>query len=156
ERTPLPPDRAPKVEAVRARLDKVRTLGSGAQRWSEAKSEAVAARTEADAIAWSPLRAEAAFELGRVLRRLGETEVEPVLSDAASLAEQAHDDRLQVRALTALINALAGVLRSGDRALLIARLAEGAVERAGGGDELHGHLDSARARALFTLGRYDE
>jgi tetratricopeptide (TPR) repeat protein len=157
ERAPLPRDPASRarIEAVRAQLDQVRALMS-AGRLKEAQPEAEAARKEADAIGWPQVRAEATYQLGLIYGLSVDGRAEAMLTEASALAQSARDDRLAAVALIDLVETLAENLHVADRALMAAGLAEGAVERAGGGDELRGQLEASRAAIYLDQGKYDE
>jgi eukaryotic-like serine/threonine-protein kinase len=157
ERAPLPPGAAERarIRAVRDHLDGARAL-IASERWTDARGQAQAARIEADAAGWVQVRAEAAFVLGRVLARQGDPDAEAMLTDASALAGKARDDRLEAHSLITLVGHLANSERSADRSLLLARVAEGVVERSGGGDELFGLLGLARSHGLIVKGKLDD
>jgi eukaryotic-like serine/threonine-protein kinase len=157
ERVPLPGDAAARarIRTAEARVDELRAL-TDSYRYLDARRLAPSARADAEATGWPGVRAEAAFETGRLSSRFLSPESEEQLADAAELAETARDDRLAARALMELGAQFAEDQRDGQRALLTARVAEGVVARAGGDDELAGRLDMTRGVAFMTLARYDD
>jgi tetratricopeptide (TPR) repeat protein len=156
EVVPMPRDpvKAAAIERVLARLDRSRALQNSG-RLAEGEKEARAARVEADAIGWPEARARAAFLVGRILQGAVDPQAEPVLSEAASLAAEAHDDRLEATALVQLCQAISTASEQPDRALLVCRLAEGAIERAGGDPGLRSKLELARAHTVEAQGNYE-
>jgi tetratricopeptide (TPR) repeat protein len=156
EVVPMPrdPGKAAAIERVMARLDRSRALQNSG-RLAEGEKEARAARADADATGWPEARARAAFLVGRILQGAVDPQAEPVLSEAASLAAEAHDDQLEATALVQLCQALSTAAEQPDRALLVGRLAEGAIERAGGDPGLRGKLELARAHAVEAQGNYE-
>src|SRR5262249_57798513 len=89
-----------KTADARGGMEAARALRLG-YRLSDARTEAAAARTEADATGWPQVRAEAASAEADVLTDKGEPR-EAQWLEAARLAFAARDDRLAARALVGL------------------------------------------------------
>jgi tetratricopeptide (TPR) repeat protein len=152
----MPPPKEPtvvaRIDATRARLDRARALGE-TKRMQEARKEAEGARSDADAIAFVPLQAEASLLLGTLLHRAGDPGALAPLQDAARLAELAHDDRLAAEAVVELTGAMAdgGLSPS---AIELAPIAEALLLRAGDPPALRGELLSWRGTALAKAGKF--
>jgi tetratricopeptide (TPR) repeat protein/predicted Ser/Thr protein kinase len=154
---PLPSDPAAvtAIAATRRDLDDAAALYAIGQ-YGPAKTTAIAARNAAAGIGWPQLQAEAAFMLGRVLTKLGDPAAEPPLVEASRLASATRDDRLAARAQITLVGVLGDAESAGDRALLVADLADGIVARAGSPEDLRGQLAAERGAAYITLARWDD
>jgi tetratricopeptide (TPR) repeat protein/predicted Ser/Thr protein kinase len=156
ERVPLPrqPAAVARIEAVRQHLDRLRALAE-AKRLREARAEAEVARRDADATAFAPVQAEAAFLVGRIARGFGEPGAVEPLEEAAKLAASARDDRLAAAALDEAIIVL-GEQRGAQTALELAPVVEAFVARAGNRPEQRAALAFARGAAYEDLGKYGE
>lgn len=156
ERVPLPADPAllAKIARARGRIDAAQALRLS-YRLSDARTEAAAARTEADATGWPQVRAEAAGAEADVLTDRGEPR-EAQWLEAARLAFAARDDRLAARALVALTFDLSNDENKAERAFVVADVADGVVTRSGGDDRLRIDLERYRGDALRIRGKYEE
>lgn len=155
ERAPPPPmpTQLASIATARQHLDNLQAL-TLAHRLPDAQKMALAVRAEVDALGRPELRAEAAFRLGDVLASLDDPGAETVLIDAARLAGAARDDRLAARALVTLVGTLATNQQNAPRALLVADIADGVVDRSAD-DSLRVFLLRKRAQAMLTAGNYD-
>jgi eukaryotic-like serine/threonine-protein kinase len=147
---PLPEDPAvrAKVRSLRERVSHSRALFE-AGRFEQGAEYMVSLKREADAVGYAPLAAEAANALGLHLNRVGKTEeADKALFEAAKRSIEGRDWNQEAEAwLTLLANyGDAGRLQE---SLLVARMAELAVERAGAGDEVRARLANATGAAEF-------
>ena len=156
ERVQLPADPAlvAKIGHARARIDAAQALRLS-YRLADARTEASAARAEADATGWPQVRAEAASAEADVLTDRGEPR-EAQWLEAARLAFAARDDRLAARALVGLTFDLSNDDNKAERAFVVADVAEGVVTRSGGDDRLRIELQRYRGDALRIRGKYEE
>src|SRR5262249_14365969 len=92
---------------------------------------------------------------GSILGGLGDPTGYASLMDAVRLAGEAHDDRLEARALVDAVRNLAADTKSASGALIVADTAAGAVARAGGDDLLRIRLLRFRAEALLIDDKID-
>src|SRR5262249_28305747 len=148
ERVPAPrdPALAARVTAARHSLDTARVL-LYVGRPADASKAAAAARVEAEATDWPQARADASYTEGSILLARQDPSAAPLLVSAARLASEARDDGLAARALVRLARSAAESQRNAPRAKLVADIAEGAVARAGGDEELALDLLLARGHA---------
>jgi tetratricopeptide (TPR) repeat protein len=155
------PVRPPKDPSTRGRLDAVRRQLAEASaleeagKYSSALPIAQAAATDAQALAWAPLEAEALIRRGRLEHLTArEADAEETLVSGAAAAVSGHDETQQARAWTELVRLVgSSASRSADahRWDLIAGAAVASV----GGDELRGDLAFARAHMYFTQGKHE-
>src|SRR5262249_27622397 len=157
ERVPAPrdPALAARVDAARHSLDAARVLvfvGKPA----DAGKAAAAARVEAEATDWPQARAEATYLEGSIRLARQDPAASPLFLASARLASQAHDDGLAARALVRLARSAAESERNAARAKLVADIAEGAVARAGGDEEVRLDLLLARGHAHSVAEENDQ
>ncbi len=111
----------------------------------------------ADELKFPPVQARAYFLLGRVQEQLGELKsAESSLHTAARLAAQARDDRLAAEVWIELMWLLGSRMGKYDEAFALGSLAEIAILRAGGGDDLHAELRARIGTLLGRAGKYEE
>jgi eukaryotic-like serine/threonine-protein kinase len=154
EPLPLPGD-APTVAKItksHADLDVVKA-DVLARHFAAARSAARSASAETDAIDWPEVRAEAAFAEGSILDQMNEPSAEPRLLEAVRLAEIARNDKLAASSLVRLVGHLANEHQDAARAVAVADIARGVVERSGD-DALRVSLLRHRGDALRTQGRF--
>jgi eukaryotic-like serine/threonine-protein kinase len=153
---PADPALAPRIQALRAQLDRADALGD-AGKYAEALALARPAEAEARAIGWPALTAEALYVRGN-LERLADANAasaDAPLSEAARQAGLAHDDARQAHALLALATR-ASEAGDGQRALAFIEAAEAAIARAGNDERLHSEWLGAKGEVLEGLGRHDQ
>lgn len=156
ERIQLPADPAQvaKIALARTRIDATEALRL-TYRLADARTEASAARVDADATGWPQVRAEAAVAEADVLTDQGEPR-EAQWLEAARLAFAARDDRLAARALVGLTFDLSNDENKAERAFVVADVADGVVTRSGGDDRLRIELARYRGDALRIRGKYED
>jgi eukaryotic-like serine/threonine-protein kinase len=156
ERVQLPSDPAvvAKIDHARGRINAAQALRLG-YHLADARTEATAARAEADATGWPQVRAEAASAEADVLTEQGQPR-EAQWLDAARLSFAARDDRLAARALVGLTFDLSNDENKAERAFVLADIADGVVTRSGGDDALRIDLQRYRGDALRIRGKYEE
>src|SRR5262249_32787487 len=143
---PRDPALAARVAAARHSLDTARVL-LFVGKAGDAGKAAAAARVEAEATDWPQARAEATYLEGSVLLARQDPAASAPFLSTARLAYQAHDDGLAARALVRLARSAAESEQNAARAKLVADIADGAVARAGGDEELQLDLLLARGHA---------
>ncbi len=154
----IPPPRkedAPRVEAVRRRLDEVYALEM-AGKLQEALAASDAIEGEVRAIGYAHLTATAALRRGYVEGDLDRTkEGEEALFEAAVSAEAAHDDDQAARAWTQLVGTWT---KQGNKvdARRAAAVAAAHVERLGGSEVRTADLENALVQIALAEGKLDE
>ncbi|HKE16303.1 MAG TPA: serine/threonine-protein kinase [Kofleriaceae bacterium] len=154
---PLPGDptiRA-KVLDVRHRLGRAEALFNAGQ-FKEGRPFVAALKREADALGYAPLKAQVATSLGEYLKELGEgKDGEKVLFEAIEQAVKGQDG---IAEASAWVSLAANFGRRGQvpEALLAARTAQLAVERANGDRVLHSRMFSSLAYVELIAGQPDK
>jgi tetratricopeptide (TPR) repeat protein len=143
-----------RLEAVHRRLAEARALEE-AGKYSSALPIAQAATSEAHALSYPPLQAEALLVRGWLEHQTArDADAEETLVGAAAAALAGHDDTQAARAWTELLSVVgSSPARSAD-AHRWDVIAEAAVGRAGG-DELHGDLAYARAQMFDAQSKHE-
>ena len=157
--TPRPrdPETRDRLVAVENQLVRAQTLDQLGN-FTEGRKIAEDALTEAEAIDYPPVRAEALYTLGMLQRRGGDPAIaEGTLLAAAEAAAQAQDDHLAARTWISLMGVVGFFRNRPQQGLLLGKVAGAAVTRAGDrGGELDGKRLHVLGFVLFGLGRYQE
>jgi hypothetical protein len=152
QRLPLPADPTVvvRIGVIRAELDRMLALSYAGQhdQLGDQLPPLVAA---ADATGWPLVRAEAHYLEGQRAAALELPAAEPELLEASRLATEARDDLLAAKAQINLVSYLADKPQSADRALMLAALADAALDRAGGDPASRAMLLRARGEAHAAL-----
>jgi tetratricopeptide (TPR) repeat protein len=155
---PVPPPRkedAPRVEALIRRIDEADALDE-AHRYEEASRVADEVLREARAIGYGKLVGEAEHQRAMVEAHLRHPrEAEEAFLEAVWAAEGAHDDLRVLAAWSNMLFWLATESRF-EEAHRVARHAEAALARVGGGEALAADLDESRGRLAYAEGKYAE
>jgi len=135
-RAAVPPPEDPavrqQVERLRARLRVARTLEK-LGKYEDGLTRASAVRTDADALGYAPLVAEALVQVGDLERRSGEyAQSRTTLLEATRVAARARDAALQAKAWNRLLWTVSVGQREHAQALTLAEMAAASVEWAGG------------------------
>jgi serine/threonine protein kinase/tetratricopeptide (TPR) repeat protein len=145
----------PRLDAARALLSQTRASGQTG-RYKEGLDTAKKVIDEARAMKAPLLEAEALFELGNLLRGLGQAnDAEATTAQALEAATRVGQKELQARAEIAIVGYL-GFRRKTDEAVLWSRLALAEIERMGNDALLRADLLSARGWALAFADRPKE
>ncbi|NMO17464.1 tetratricopeptide repeat protein [Pyxidicoccus fallax] len=151
---PVSPEQQPTLTRLQARLAEARAL-MAAGRYAAGVERARAVTREAREAGLLQAEAEAWLQTGLLEERLGEfTQAEGSLHEAALLAERAGDSQTLARARTGLVGVVGSRLERYDDGQRLARYAEVAVERAGGGLGLKGPFNNTLAMMEYRSGRY--
>ncbi|HEY4119866.1 MAG TPA: serine/threonine-protein kinase [Byssovorax sp.] len=154
-RPPESPALRKQVEALRDEIDRVRALDAAGKALA-ALPDARALVTQAKALHYRPVEAEALFVRGLVERsRADFAAAVPTLYEAVSAAEAGHDDELAAETWATLVDVLV-VLDKFDEANVCADRARAAIERAGGAGRAPLILPDALGSMLRELGKYPE
>ncbi len=140
------------VDAIRERLASGRALFASR---SLAEAESVASGAAADAVAagYPPLEADARLLLGMSLDLRGKAdEALTATLDAAILANRIHNDLTEASAWTWIVRITGFDLGRYADSVVYARLADAAIQRAGGGDALRAELVRNRGHAEYAKG----
>jgi tetratricopeptide (TPR) repeat protein len=145
-----------RVKALRAQLATTEAqLRAG--RYDAGQKMAEAAVSDARALGYAPVLAEALYWLGDVQQRRGDAKTAAAtLLAAATSAEAARDDLQRARALGLLVWVTAERLSRYVEAHHYCALARAALSRAGGDRVLETIIDAYEATALDNEGRYAE
>lgn len=144
-----------RVQALRGELARARGIDDAA-RFSEALPVMERIATEADAIGYLPLQAEARYELGRVQDHAGDSAAAAAtLRKAFLAAEQGRHDRVATDSAIALVRAVADSVRL-DAAREWADNASAWCKRIGCDEATESRLQHNLGGLQFRLGRYAE
>jgi tetratricopeptide (TPR) repeat protein len=156
------PDAPPRDEAIRARIESVRTQLARAHaldaagRYSDLLKVTEATSAHAAAIGFRPLVAAAQLELGRARHAVGDVpSARDALFSAAVAAEAGRDDVVAARAWIELARARGG-LSMFAQAHEADRLAAAAIDRLRGDDLLTAHRELTLGMVVHKEGRYEE
>jgi tetratricopeptide (TPR) repeat protein/predicted Ser/Thr protein kinase len=155
---PLPDDPATRarVAALDARLERGKALQQ-AGKYPEALAEVTAVLAEAGDLPYTPLRARAHFASASVHNALGEYEKsEAEVRASVELAAAARDDKLVAEMWLLLYKTIGYDQLQADKAASFEPAVVAAVERAGGGHELRGQLDSTRGAIELRAEQYQK
>jgi tetratricopeptide (TPR) repeat protein len=155
---PPPEDPAARVavDGLRARLDAIAAL-NGAGRYAEAQEAATQVVAEAATVGWAPVRAQAAYWLGALQSRNGDSDASAAtLEQAMKLAAEAHDDRLFLDAGTERVYVLGYELARPDDALRLGEVLDPLVTRAGDDPEMRATLLDRVGVVLWAKGSFLE
>jgi tetratricopeptide (TPR) repeat protein len=154
--------RPPRDAVMRIRLGAVRMLLAegaalrSAGKYGKAVAQARTALAEARELHYAPIEADAQLLLALAQEQANEYPAAVAgLLEAVAQAEAARDDHTRARGLIGLVRVLARMARY-DEAQGYDKLAEAAVGRAGGGDELHALVLAARLQLRKQRGRNNE
>ncbi len=153
--TPLPsdPDTRSQIDDIRTRLAEI-DVTSRAAKYEDAIADAREVLESALAVDFPPLQAEARYAVGYLQDKLGQyAEAEATLVEAALQAARHRDDRLAVRAMSDVVFVMGSQLGRVEEAMVWARHAEVASDRA---DDpvLRAKFLNSRALLYSTAGRF--
>jgi eukaryotic-like serine/threonine-protein kinase len=153
---PSDPHARARVEALRDRLAEA-AARSSAGRHADGLAIAVDVASQASALGYPPVHAEALLAHGRLANLAGDPRgAEPILREALRIAADARDDDAITEAWALLIEVIGVHLGRGDEALQLRIAAETASRRAGPGGEAEARLWRSLAMVLNAQGGYDE
>jgi tetratricopeptide (TPR) repeat protein len=141
------------VDALRAEVDKARSLAQAGQ-LGQARELLATLLPEVDAVGYRPLIAEAELAHGIALE-VSKLQV-TALERAVWMAEVSHHDRVAAQAWIALVKAYGVGTNDFERSLDAVTRADAAIERIGSDPELEIRLDVAHGIALVVMERDPE
>jgi serine/threonine protein kinase len=154
--------RPPRDPVARVRTQAVRTVLAEAEalrhagKYTQAAAHARTALTEARALHYPPIEADAQLALALAQEQANDYPASAAgLVEAVTLAELGRDDHARAVGMIALARVLVRLARY-DEAEGYTRLAEATLARAGGGDDLRAALLSARIQLLKQRGQLRE
>jgi tetratricopeptide (TPR) repeat protein/tRNA A-37 threonylcarbamoyl transferase component Bud32 len=155
-RPPSDPAALAKVAELRTTLADVKAM-SGAGKYTEALPIAERAKTDANALHYAPIEAEALYRLGVVRGQLGDSKLaEQTLREALYAAEASRHDEFAARAWVDLLWEVGYVQARYDEALDIEKHARAAIERWGGNEALLSGVESHVGVMLTQQGKHAE
>jgi tetratricopeptide (TPR) repeat protein len=153
---PPSPQAHARVAAIRTRLAGVSAL-TRAGRYSEARKLAEAVASDARALGYPPVLAEALIQRADVEVETGAaTSAVDTLLAAEAAADAGRYDHARARTFIDLAYALAEKLARPAEALPYCTVARAALVRAGGEPSVEAQLDNVEGTVLGNLGRYEE
>ncbi|WP_394845266.1 tetratricopeptide repeat protein [Pendulispora brunnea] len=154
---PPEPAKAPRVEALRKRLAEIKELRDAGHA-KEALAPAVGAVTEALAIGYPPIEAQALFAHAELLSLTGAPpkEAETALYEAAWSADRARDDGTRAQAWTRLVFVVGARELRGSEVPLLNAQAVAAITRAGTPRDLEFARRHTLGAAYREQGRFAE